>query len=252
MAGLMNTTPGQQQTPFQAGLRAGLTPEDIAFARGDGGAPPPGYADRITAAQGQTPYLGGNLNPQFAGSTANILPQSLPNSISGLYQSILGRAPDPGGLQNWTNAQNSGMSMADIAQAMASSAEGLRRSAAQPAGNPLPFTPASLPAAPAGGGPADITGYLKSLGIGGQGQGGPNFDFSGVMQSLQKGLAGLGAGSPTTIQPPTQQAPAPQQPATPPPQFVSSGSGLPQGYISGLMGTPISAQGIGAALAGGS
>ena len=116
---------------------------------------PPQYLQSLIASD---PKI---LNPAWrALNPTSLVPNTLPNAstptraangymggtpnysdnITSLYQSILGRAPDAGGLQNWIGKAQGGMSMQDIANAFANSAEGLARSQRL---NPPPPAPAS-------------------------------------------------------------------------------------------------------------
>ena len=60
---------------------------------------------------------------QSALSTGVFVADSEASAVARLYYGLLDRAPDAGGLQNFTNAVHSGTSLADVAQSILSSAE---------------------------------------------------------------------------------------------------------------------------------
>jgi hypothetical protein len=68
----------------------------------------------------------GNLQPipQTAQATTVVVPSD-PNGqyVVAVYQDVLGRAPDPGGLQYWTDQLDSGTQISSVAQSIAHSAE---------------------------------------------------------------------------------------------------------------------------------
>jgi len=88
------------------------------------------------------------LTPQqidtLRGALTNQNASGANDPITGLYQSLLGRAPDAGGLQFWQNALNSGTSLADITKAFQNSPEyqqlQQKQQQAQPNTNPYGIT----------------------------------------------------------------------------------------------------------------
>ncbi len=64
--------------------------------------------------------------PEFQAQSANISDTAF---VSLMYQNLFGRAPDQGGLENWTNALSHGMSREDVVVNIAKSIEGANHSA---------------------------------------------------------------------------------------------------------------------------
>ena len=154
-----------------------------------------------------------SLNPAYAGPTTG-LPSNV-NQIAGggggapgtnyspyvtnLYQDILGRAPDPSGLQNWTTALSSGrLSQQQVANEIAASPEATTRSqslAPAPTGTGssttgtvtpttgTPFTAPKLNLEPFSYTPSDNTGSSTGL------------DFSSLFSDIKTGLSNLGGES---------------------------------------------------------
>lgn len=237
-----------------------------------GGPKPAGFDQRVAASNATLPYGGEGLvtsdprqlNPNYAGPGANTLPLTInPQGppaggslsqvdytpyVTSLYQSVLGRAPDQGGLQAWVGQLQSGkINQADLANVFANSPEGQAYSASQA---PRPgyggtAAPAAAPASSATGGSGslpnfggiDFTKMLSSLqdtGTGGAG-GTSGFDFGSFANSLLKNIM-----NPTTVVPPSSgQKPTGQTPQGQPPQnpFSFGGSGLPAGYLDQIAAT---------------
>ena len=200
------------------------------------------------------------LNPTYAGPTAG-LPQNITQVAGGgggasgmnyspyvtnLYQDILGRAPDPSGLQNWTTALSSGrLSQQQVANEIATSPEATSRSQSL-APAPTQTTPVTGTTTSATGAPASATGtpptasklnlepfsYTPSGTATGPSTG---LDFSSLFSDIKTGLSNLGGG--TAL--PTGQVPS-EPPITPSNTPAPQTSGLPYGY-QGLNQQPISA-----------
>lgn len=62
------------------------------------------------------------MNTLVFGSTTSD-PTSIGGQVYGLYEAVLGRAPDPIGFEGWVDAANNGMTLTSVAQSMLSSAE---------------------------------------------------------------------------------------------------------------------------------
>ncbi len=58
-------------------------------------------------------------------------PTSAGGEVYGLYEALLGRSPDPVGLETWTQDVNNGLSMHDLAQTLLDSPEGQARSGSE-------------------------------------------------------------------------------------------------------------------------
>ena len=102
---------------------------------------PSGYIDDSgnPVNQDGTPY-GGNhpVNPASLATNQNASGANDP--ITGLYQSLLGRAPDAGGLQYWQQQLASGKSIQDITNAFMQTPEYQQRQQQQPQVQPNPST----------------------------------------------------------------------------------------------------------------
>ena len=96
----------------------------------------------IQALYGAQPSAGGvsptipTASAASSGSTATVFgsvihtPQSIGGQVYAVYDGLLGRAPDPLGMEGWANALSHGLSLRDLAQAFLASPEGQARAGA--------------------------------------------------------------------------------------------------------------------------
>jgi hypothetical protein len=101
-------------------LQSGVSPQDVAKSITG--------SDEAQHVAGIRQAMNYSNNPASAATPqTGMLQSQATNQISGLYQNLLGRAPDQAGLDFWTKAALGGQSIADITNAFKSSPEYLAK-----------------------------------------------------------------------------------------------------------------------------
>ena len=122
-AGLHGSVAGMDSTGFVTGLYAGFlgrAPDQGGLAQWTGALAQGVTPGQVAAAFAQSPEAVADL----AGDTAHLwVPSANGALVTQLYQTALGRDPDLGGLQTWTQALQGGLTPAQVAAGIAASPE---------------------------------------------------------------------------------------------------------------------------------
>ena len=125
---MFGTTPNQSGLTGLAGPLGGMPSQPVNMAGGDTYQMPSIYETDSFGAAGADPskYPSPTALNQTANTTANQTvanPTANADQITGLYQNLLGRAPDQAGLQYWQSQLAAGKSIEDITNAFKSTPE---------------------------------------------------------------------------------------------------------------------------------